>query len=103
MKTAIPAAVPASPEPLSDGELAQRGAGGDVRELAVRKRLRAGWDCGGDGGFHGRDSTLDDAPSCRVPGRTPGSGAFLREKLTDDVDRHREDDGRGLVAGDLGE
>src|SRR6267378_148161 len=35
--------------------------------------------------------------------RTAGSGAFLREKLTDDVDRHREDDGRGLVAGDLGE
>src|SRR3989442_14412106 len=128
MKTAIPAAVPASPEPLSDGELAQRVAGGDVRafealmrrhnrtlfrtsrailrddadaeesaqvavlqrllgigvvaengarspeqrpvvaphrrlegahaaagdtlrELAVGKRLRAGWDCGGGGGF----------------------------------------------------
>src|SRR6266850_414612 len=31
-----------------------------------------------------------------------GSVVLLREKLTDDVDRHREDDGRGLVAGDLG-
>src|SRR5439155_302022 len=28
---------------------------------------------------------------------------LLRKQLTDDVDRHREDDGRGLVAGDLGE
>jgi len=43
MKTAIPAAVPASPEPLSDGELAQRVAGGDVRafEALMRRHNRA--------------------------------------------------------------
>src|SRR6266850_936834 len=42
MKTAIPAAVPASPEPLSDGELAQRVAGGDVRafEALMRRHNR---------------------------------------------------------------
>src|SRR5229473_3231126 len=41
MKTAIPAAVP-SPEPLSDGELAQRVAGGDVRafEALMRRHNR---------------------------------------------------------------
>ncbi len=43
MKTAIPAAVPASPEALSDGELAQRVAGGDVRafEALMRRHNRA--------------------------------------------------------------
>ena len=42
MKTAIPAAVPASPEPLSDGELAQRVAGGDMRafEALMRRHNR---------------------------------------------------------------
>src|SRR5438067_13509979 len=41
MKTGIPAAVP-SPEPLSDGELAQRVAGGDVRafEALMRRHNR---------------------------------------------------------------
>jgi Ferritin-like domain len=37
MKTAIPGAVPASPEPLSDRELVQRVAGGDVREALAAK------------------------------------------------------------------
>jgi RNA polymerase sigma-70 factor (ECF subfamily) len=42
MKAAIPAAVQASPEPLSDGELAQRVAGGDVRafEALMRRHNR---------------------------------------------------------------
>ncbi|TMH90781.1 MAG: sigma-70 family RNA polymerase sigma factor, partial [Betaproteobacteria bacterium] len=42
MKTAIPAAVPASPEPLLDGELAQRVAGGDMRafEALMRRHNR---------------------------------------------------------------
>ena len=42
MKTAVTAAVPASPEPLSDGELAQRVAGGDVRafEALMRRHNR---------------------------------------------------------------
>jgi len=42
MKTATTAAVPASPEPLSDGELAQRVAGGDVRafEALMRRHNR---------------------------------------------------------------
>src|SRR6266404_3153112 len=35
--------------------------------------------------------------------RPAGSAVLLRKQLADDVDRHREDDGRGLVAGDLGE
>ena len=43
LKTVIPAAVPASLEPLSDGELAQRVAGGDVRalEALMRRHNRA--------------------------------------------------------------
>src|SRR2546429_135911 len=40
MKTAIPAAVLASPEPLLDGELAQRVAGGDVRAFGYPAALR---------------------------------------------------------------
>src|SRR3989441_1066401 len=43
LKPVTPAAVPASPEPLSDGELAQRVAGGDVRalEALMRRHNRA--------------------------------------------------------------
>src|SRR2546426_4648935 len=52
-------------------------AGDTLRELAVRKRLGAGWDCGGDDGFQGHDGTLDDAPSRRVPNRRPDQVLFF--------------------------
>src|SRR5437879_12462397 len=87
------------PAPSSTVRSVARPLSGSAREMNSAGSV----DTGGVISAVTTKSPLCSLVSRLLAKRPAGSGVLLREKLTDDVDRHREDDGRGLVAGDLGE